>query len=431
MEIQLPYGSGTIPLRLDDAWDVTVVTALYTPGLADPEGGLTQALHRPRGAPPLAEWVRAGETVGIVVNDVTRATPTPLILRAILRELAAVPDNAITLFNATGTHRANTPAELEAMLGADLSSRFEIVQNDARDRATQTYLGQTRRGHPIWINRRLLDCDRLLLTGFIEPHFFAGFSGGGKAIMPGMGGLDTVLANHGPEMIADPHSTWGITVDNPIWEEIMEVGLRVGKSFLVNVVMNPDRAITGVFAGELSAAYPAGCDFARETSMAKASGLFDLVIASNSGYPLDQNLYQAVKGMSAAAQIVGPGGAIVIAAECRDGVPEGSSYQALLAEAGSPACLLERLHAPGPVRPDQWQVQIQAQIQANAEVHVFSGCLTPRQIEAALFTPVASLEEAVRSLVERFGATARIAVLPDGPIIIPIKRLSQPEAPIH
>ncbi len=417
MEIQLPYGSGTIPLQLDDAWDVSVVTAPYTPGLTGPEDALAEALHRPVGATPMAEWVRPGEKVGIVVNDVTRATPTPLILRAILNELAAIPDQNITLFNATGTHRANTPAELDFMLGADLARRFEIVQNDARDRAAQTYLGNTRRGHPIWINRRLLACDRLMLTGFIEPHFFAGFSGGAKAIMPGMGGLETVLANHGPDMIADPNSTWGITHGNPIWEEVLEVGLRVGKSFLVNVVMNRDRAITGVFAGELSAAYPAGCDFVRRTSMAKVDGLYDLVITSNSGYPLDQNLYQSVKGMSAAAQIVRPGGAIVIAAECRDGVPEGSSYQALLNEADSPAGLLEMLREPRPVRPDQWQAQIQAQIQARAEVHVYSSCLSPRQIEAALFIPVARLDESAVRLAEHCGT--RIAVLPDGPITIP------------
>jgi nickel-dependent lactate racemase len=258
-----------------------------------------------------------------------------------------------------------------------------------------------------------------ILTGFIEPHFFAGFSGGGKAIMPGMAGMPTVLANHGAAMIADARATWGITTGNPIAEEIAEVARRVGTDFLVNVVMNKNKQITGVFAGSLEEAHRQGCDYARQTAMVRVEAAYDIVLTTNSGYPLDQNLYQAVKGISAAAQIVKPGGAILIATECRDGIPYHGEYGAMLKEAGSPERMLAQVLAPDYSRPDQWQAQIQAQIQRRAQVYVYSHCLTHGQIEAALFKPADSVETMLKFLVQQYGPYARIAVLPEGPQTIP------------
>ncbi len=268
---------------------------------------IRQALRAPLGAPTLSEQVHASDRVGIIFSDLTRPTPNQIILPALLAELPHVPRENITLFNALGTHRPNTDAELRGMLGDALVDNYRIVQNNAFDQATQHYRGVTSHGHAIWINRQLEACDIKILTGFIEPHLFAGFSGGGKAIMPGMAGQQTVLGNHDARNIAHPSATWGVTWGNPIWEEIREVAVGSGRVFLLNVTLNKAKQLTGVFAGDLDQAHAAGCAFVKQTAMLPVPHPFDIVITTNSGYPLDLNLYQSVKGMSAASQIVRPG----------------------------------------------------------------------------------------------------------------------------
>jgi nickel-dependent lactate racemase len=395
-----------------------VVEPRYVPGLPDPAAALTAALRQPIGASPLREVVRPEHRVGIIFSDITRATPHELILPAVLAELAHVPRGHITLFNALGTHRPNTGAELRGMIGGLLDD-YRLVQNSPFDPETQVSLGVTARGHEIRINREVAACDIRILTGFIEPHFFAGFSGGGKALMPGMAGLRTVLGNHDAGMIAHPNATWGLTDGNPIQEEIMEVARAVGRAFLVNVTLNRDKEITGVFAGDLGPAHAAGCAFARATAMAGVPALFDIVITTNSGYPLDLSLYQAVKGMSAAGQVVKPGGAIIVAAECWDGIPDHGLYGQLLREAASPQELLERITAPGFLMQDQWEAQIQAQIQLKADVYIRSDYLTDEQIRSALLKPCHRIEETVAALRQRYGPGTTICVLPEGPQTIP------------
>ncbi len=419
MRIKLAYGKNGLEIELPAEWKVTVVEPKFVPGLPDQRAALQEALRAPLGAPPLREVAKSGDKVGIVFSDITRPTPNHLIIPAILDELAHVPQENITLFNAVGTHRPNTEAELRTMLGNGLVDAYPIVQNNAFDPSPQVCLGTTARGHEIWLNREVLACDVKILTAFIEPHFFAGFSGAGKALMPGMAGQRTVLGNHNAEMIAHPQATWGITWGNPIWEEVREVALRVGQTFLVNVTLNKNKEITGVFAGNLDVAHAAGCAFVKETAMAPLARPFDIVITTNSGYPLDLNLYQAVKGMSAAAQVVRPGGAIIIAAECWDGIPEHGLYGKLLREASSPQELLARICAPGFLEQDQWQAQIQAQIQLKADVYVRTDNLTDEQIESALLKPCHSIEETVRELRARLGPKAAICVLPEGPQTIP------------
>jgi lactate racemase len=422
MRVDLAYGKHGLSIDLPDAWDVTVIEPRHVAGLPDPRAALRGALRAPIAAPPLAELARPGQRVGIVVSDITRPTPHPLILPAVLGELAHLPAAAITLFNALGTHRPNTDAELRGMLGDGLVDAYRIVQNDCFDPSTQVRLGVTSRGHEAWLNRELVDCDLIVLTGFIEPHFFAGFSGGGKAVMPGMAGLPTILANHGPAMIGDPHATWGVTHGNPVWEDVREVAGWLPRAFLVNVALNKDKAVTGVFAGGLGEAHARGCAFVKEHAMVPVAGLFDIVITTNSGHPLDLNLYQSVKGMSAAAQVVKPGGAIVLATDCWDGLPEHGPYSQLLREAASPQDLLERVRAPGFLRQDQWQAQIQAQIQQRAEVYVYTDHLTDAQVRGALLRPCPSIEATVADLIGRHGPAARICVLPQGPQTIPFVR---------
>jgi nickel-dependent lactate racemase len=435
MQVRLAYGKTGLDVNLPDNGNVTVIEPKIVPKLPDPRRAVINALRSPMSAAPLRDQVRITDRVGIVFSDITRASPHQLMIPAVLEELAHVPPNNITLFNALGTHRPNTEGELCVMLGRELFNGYakpskkrtyhHIVQNNAFEPSTQVNLGVTCRGHPIWMNRELMACDVIILTGFIEPHFFAGFSGGGKAIMPGMAGQPTVLGNHDAAMIADPQAAWGVTWGNPVWEEIREVAMRCAsypgnrQLFLLNVTLNRDHQVTGVFAGDLDAAHAAGCGLTRQTAMIKVPHPYDIVITSNSGYPLDLNLYQSVKGMSAAAQIVKAGGAIILAADCWDGIPEHGQYKKLLGEAHNPQELLGRICTPGFLEQDQWQAQIQAQIQLKAEVYIYSHNLSDEQIRAALLLPCPRIEETVEALIGRIGPLATICVLPEGPHTIP------------
>jgi lactate racemase len=289
------------------------------------------------------------------------------------------------------------------------------VQNNAFDPATQVCLGTSSRGHEIWLNRELVECDLRVLTGFIEPHFFAGFSGGGKAVMPGMAGLRTVLGNHDAGMIGHPNATWGVTRGNPIWEEAREVALKTVPIFLLNVALNKDKQITGVFAGDLDQAHTRGCAFVRQTAMVAVPQAFDIVVTTNSGYPLDLNLYQTVKGMRAAEQIVKPGGAIVAAAECWDGIPDHGLYGQLLRESKSPRELLDRVLAFTEPVQDQWEAQVQAIVQLKADVYLRSDGLSDGQITAALLKPCHRVEDTLAELRQRYGPGASLCVLPEGP----------------
>jgi lactate racemase len=417
--IQLAYGKTGCPLNLEEEWNAEIIQPFYESGLADAFAALRQAFEEPIASVGLRGRAAGKRRVGIIVNDITRATPTPLILAALLEQLADLPGLEITLFNALGTHRENSPDELRSMLGADLAGRLRIVQNNCTERSTQVCLGRNSLGHEVWINRELAACDLKILTGFIEPHFFAGFSGGGKAIMPGMASLDTILANHSAQNIAHPQATWGVTHGNPIWEEVHEVGLMAGDTFLVNVTLNRDKEITAVFAGDLTQAHAAGCEHVRQHAMAAVEAPFDIVVTSNSGYPLDLNLYQTVKGMSAAAQVVKEGGRILAVAECWDGIPEHGSFKDLLCDARSPRDLLARIHQPGFARQDQWQAQILAQILLKAQVSVYSQHLSDEQLRDAMLQPAGDPNQVLRQWVAEMGPGARICVMPEGPLSIP------------
>jgi len=419
MKIRLAYGKTGLNINLPDELNITVIIPKFVKGITDQKGAIRKALKQPIKSLPLIKLVKPSDKIGIIFSDITRPTPNKLILPAIIDELEHIPQQNITLFNALGTHRSNTETELRMMLGDSIVENYQIVQNNANDQSTQAYLGTTSKGHDIWLNQEMIKCDVKILTGFIEPHFFAGFSGGGKAIMPGMAGQQSVLGNHDANMISHPKATWGITEGNPIWEEIHEVALKVGKSFLLNVSLNNKNQITGIFSGDLSAAHKAGCNFVKETAMVPVSHYFDIVIASNSGYPLDLNLYQSVKGMSAAAQIVRKGGTIIVAASCWDGIPDHGLYGQLLKDAKNPKDLLNKIHKPGFLKQDQWQVQIQAQIQLKANVFIHSNNLTPTQIHTAMLQASENIEETLEDVLKKYGHQASICVLPEGPQTIP------------
>jgi nickel-dependent lactate racemase len=419
LRIRLAYGRQGLDVTLPDNTDV--IRPGFVAGLADERRALLQALRAPIDSPPLRDLVHPGDSVVLVHTDITRATPNDRILPVVLGELESAglrPAN-ITLLNGLGTHRPQTKAELRAMLGDKVVERYACRQHDCNDDQNLIPLGETARGHPVRVNRQYLEADVRLLTGFIEPHFFAGFSGGPKAVLPSLAGRESVFTNHGLRMIGHPNARWGVTEGNPIWEEMREVALRTHPTFLLNVALNNQREITGVFAGEMMAAHSMGCRFVRERAMVQVEAPYDIVITTNSGYPLDQNLYQSVKGMKAAEQIVVDQGVIVVAAACEDGLPEHGQYASLLAEAGSPEKVLALISQEGFHAQDQWQVQIQAQIQQRAQVFVYSDGLSDEQIQRALLTPCRDIEATVAEMVKKYGAQARICVLPEGPQTIP------------
>ncbi len=419
MKIRLAYGKKGMEIRLPEELSPAVVEPAYVPGLAEEAQSVRDALRRPISSRALRDVVRSSDKVGIVFNDITRATPYPMILPALLAELDHVRDDHIVLLNATGTHRPNTKPELRTMLGNQIVDRFRIVQNDALDRSTHAHVGTTRSGNQIWLHKEYVECDVRILTGFIEPHFFAGFSGGGKACMPGLALLETVLRNHSVAHLDNPRASWGVTYGNPLWEEILEAASMVPPVFLLNVTLNRDKQITGVFAGDLEQAHKQGCAFVKKTAMAPVRQPYDIVITSNSGYPLDLNLYQSIKGISAASQIVREGGSIIMAADCWDGIPEHGQYARLLRQADSPGHLLEAIRTPGFEAQDMWQVQIQALISQKADVYLYSQNLRDEQITAALLKPCRSIEATVAELVKKLGRAASICVLPEGPQTIP------------
>lgn len=309
------------------------------------------------------------------------------------------------------------------MLGDPIVDRYRIIQNEADERASHVLVGTTRgsgrAGNDIWLHGAFVACDVKILTGFIEPHFFAGFSGGGKAVMPGLALLETVMRNHSADHLDAPRTRWGIRKGNPLWEEIHEAAGMIDPTFLLNVTLNREHEITGVFAGHWEKAHAQGCAFVKETAMVPVDDPFDIVITSNSGYPLDLNVYQSVKGMSAAAQVVREGGSIIVAAECWDGIPEHGDYARLLSESDSVASLLERVRDPDCGLQDTWQGHIQALISRKADVYFYSDNLTNEQIKDALLTPCLSIEETVQRLLERYGPEATICVLPEGPQTVP------------
>ena len=419
MIVKLAYGKSGLELNLPDKLDVTIVKPKYIPGLENQSVAITEALRNPISEKPLKDCISSQNKIAIVFSDITRATPYPLILPALLGELNHVPDENITFFNATGTHRFNTKEEQNQILGKNIIDRFKIIQNDSNDRDSHIEVGTTSTGNDIWLHKEFVFSDFKILTGFIEPHFFAGFSGGGKAAMPGLAMLETILRNHNAKNIDDKKSTWGITTGNPIFEEIKEAANFVTSTFLLNITLNRDQKITGVFAGDLSEAHAGGCAFVKETSMVPVKQPFDIVISSNSGYPLDLNLYQSVKGMSAASQVVKQGGSIIIIADCWDGIPDHGEYGKMLAEAENIETLLETIRKPGYLRQDQWQAQIQALVLHKADIHFYSRNLSEQQIQNAHLKPCKNIEETVADLLNKYGKETKICILPEGPQTIP------------
>jgi nickel-dependent lactate racemase len=416
MTVNLAYGSGHLPIEVPND-RTTVIEPANITGLADEQAAVLGALQKPIGSQPLLERISPDTKICIAFTDITRATPNDRIIPWLLEHLGGPNDN-ITLLNQLGTHRPNTKEELEIMLTPEVVANYRVLNHEPENPDALVQVGTTADGTPALLNRHIVEADLRIITGFIEPHFFAGFSGGVKGIMPGCAGLETVMSNHGAKNIGDPQATFGITEGNPLWEELRDIALKAGPSFLFNVTLNEQRDITNVFAGDIIEAHKSGCAFVKKSAMQPVGQAFDIVVTTNSGYPLDLNLYQGVKGMSAGARVLKEGGTLILAAECREGVPGGSPLDELLRSADSIEEILAKLSTPGFVRPEQWQAQIQALVQRRAEVLVRCE-LDDATLRACHLAPCADITAEVAKRLAKLSPDARVAVLPQGPLTIP------------
>lgn len=419
MRVHLAYGTTGLDIEVDPAV-TTVVEPVFQAAVPDQAAALRAALRDPVAGPPLRERVRPGQTVAISACDGTRPQPRDLMIPAILDELDGITRlEDIVILVATGTHRGNDDAELRTMFGDAVVDSVRIVNHDARAADELVFAGVHGKDVPVWLNRQWTEADVRITTGFVEPHFFAGFSGGPKLVAPGLAGLDTVLVLHDAARIGDPRATWGVIEGNPVHDDVRAIAAATGVTFALDVVLNRDKEIVAAFGGDLFPMHAAAREAARRTAMRPVPAPFDVVVTTNSGFPLDQNLYQAVKGMSAARQIARPGGVIVCAAECRDGFPDHGSYREVLASAPTPQALIDDILARPKTVADQWQVQIQAQIQAANRVVMHTSFLSDADLAAAHLEQTRDVTATVADALAAAGPGARLCVLPEGPQTIP------------
>ena len=416
MKTELLYGKGIVAVEVPE--HTKIIEPAHQAGMPDEIQAIKDALLNPIGTQPLPELVKSVDKVAIVISDITRPTPNEKLVPAIIERLPHVPLENFVIINGTGTHRDQTEEEFVQMLGQWVVDNIRIINNHCHDKETLVKVGHSSFGCDVYLNKEYVEADFKIVTGFIEPHFFAGFSGGPKGIMPGIAGIETIMTFHNARMIGDPLATWGNMVNNPLQDMTREINRMCKPDFMLNVTLNRDKEITNVFAGELYEAHDRGCQYVKDHVMVQCEERFDVVITSNSGYPLDQNLYQAVKGMSAAQKIVKKGGTIIIASECSDGLPNHGNYASILQMANTPQGLLDLINDPEFKIFDQWQVQKQAVIQVWADVYVYS-MLTDEQVKLAMLKPTKDISGLLEQLKEKYGENMTVAVLPLGPLTIP------------
>jgi nickel-dependent lactate racemase len=418
MRVALAYGRSQLELNLPDDRRIDVLEKHPVPPLTDTDAAVRRALDDPIGSPPLRELARGRSDAVIVVSDRTRPVPNAVVLPPILDALRAggLPPEAVAIQVATGLHRPNTPAELDEMLGTELARSLRIVQHDARDAESHADLGRTEGGIPIRIDRFFLGSDLRILTGLIEPHLMAGFSGGRKAVCPGLADVETVRVAHGPAMLEGQVGP-GIVDGNPLHVGLLEIQRRVGAHFLVNVALDRERRLAAVFGGDVERAHAQGMEFVEREAGVTIDEPADVVIVSGGGDPLDATFYQAIKGISTAAGIVRPGGAILLCASLSEGIGS-ASFEKLLRECDSPRDFELRLEDDEFFAVDQWMVQHLCQAHRRARVLLYTDGLPPEATRELLVQPVPTPAAGIERALAGMGADARIAVLPQGPYVL-------------
>lgn len=420
MELTLRFGRQGLRVCLPEQNVRHVLRMNPLPVLADPKRAVEAALKQPVGTPSLAEIAVGRKDAVIVVSDITRPVPNAVILPPLLETLAqaGLPPKRVTILVATGLHRGNTAQELQEMLGEEVcESGCHIINHEARQTEQHLYLGHTPRSLPVYVDRRYVEADLKILTGLIEPHLMAGYSGGRKAICPGLCSAETILAWHSPHMLAAKEACAGNLWRNPVHEEALAIAdMAGGADFIVNVVLNEARQLTGVFAGDMRLAHIAGMELAEKQCKVALSEPVDIVVTSAAGYPLDLTFYQGIKGIVGALPIVKPGGSIIIAQENAEGIG-GPEFTKLILSQKSLHAFTEALFAGKIKCIDQWQLQELAQACERANVYSISSL--PADLQRRLFVqPAPCVEDAVAEAMRRHGPRATMAVIPEGPYVL-------------
>ena len=422
MIISIPYGRIFVSLELPSEKVLAILQPSELRGVDDGANLVREALGKPFGGYPLSRMALGKEKACIVVSDYTRATPNNILLPPIIEELedAGLRADNIRILVAYGLHKPASESEIREFLGGEIPREIEIVNHDATDESSLVYLGMTSFGTRVSVNRLVVESDLLVLTGLIEPHFFAGYSGGRKAILPGVSGREAIFNNHSFKMIMHPLSRYGVLDGNPIHEDMVEAAKMVNvPKYLVNVVIDRMHRIAGAFTGDIFEAHLEGVKFLDRHVKIKPPSKADIVITSNGGYPLDRDLYQTVKGMATGELVVRKGGAIVVFAECIDGIGRGhEEFYRLMVEAKAPEEVLERIRREEPIK-DQWEAQILARILINAKVILVTKNIKHSIIEEMHMIPASSPEEALEEAYRVTGKDSKIIVIPEGPYTIP------------
>jgi lactate racemase len=415
MNIHLAYGKEGLEVEVPQNNLAKILTMKATPPLQEPLKAIEESLRHPIGCGALGDLARKATRVSIVVCDFTRPVPNKTLLPPLLAALEAngIQKMNITILIATGLHRPSTPAEREMMFGPDIMCGYTIVDHHASIFAEQRFVGRTRRNTPVYIDERLCSADLKITVGFIEPHLMAGFSGARKIIAIGCAGEETIKTLHSPSFLDDPLCCEGSIDRNPLHHELLEIAHMAGHDFTVDVALDADKKITGVFAGHPRLAHAAGVEAVRTSVGATLPRPADIVLTTCAGYPLDLTYYQAIKGMTAALPVLRQGGVLILAAECAEGL--GSEKFIGAATRFGSADEFDRWIHSHPVEVDQWQLQECAKAVRRGDVIVVSSGIKPEHRERLFVQTSTSVDDALQRAFRKLGPDATIAVIPKGP----------------
>jgi len=421
MTVDMRYGRQGLDIELPDDINTQVLHLNPVPRLTDSGKQLEKGLRDPLGSPPLAELAAGRSDACIVISDITRPVPNELLVGPLLEilESAGLRREDILILVATGLHRAATEAEVVAMLGPEIAANYRAESHQARDRAAQVDLGTTPGGIPVLIDRRYVEADLKILVSLVEPHLFAGYSGGRKTICPGLSAIETIMAFHSPQIIEAEAAITGNIGTNPCDAAAWHVArLAGGADFTVNCTLNEQRELTGIFCGHLAEAPFAAMTLAEQQSKIVLNEPVDITITSNAGYPLDLTFYQGLKGATAAAQITLPGGTIIICQENAEGIGS-EEYTELMLSVDDPHEYVEHALATGENHIDQWALHQLDKVLRQHNVYNYSTGIPPDQQRQLFVEPVSSVEAGLEQALAEHGRDATVAVIPEGPYVMP------------
>jgi nickel-dependent lactate racemase len=415
MKAHFSFGKSGVDVSVPDGFSTQVIMSHTALALNDEQAALARALDAPIGCEPLLRLAAGKKTAAISVCDITRPAPNRVTLPPLLDRLhqAGIPADGITILIATGLHRGATEDEINTIVGPDIAAKYRIVSHNAKLLNEHRYLGTTGRGTPVYIDERFMAAELHITLGFIEQHLMLGFSGGRKLIAPGLAAQETIKVIHSPRFMREPLATEGSIAGNPLHDELLEVARRSRHDFMLDVTLTQERKISGVFAGDPVKAHAAGVAFVEQTCLEWLEEPVDAVITSAAGYPLDLTFYQCVKGITAAAHMVKPGGRILIVAQCAEGVgsPE---FARRLSGMKSFRTFLDEIQS-SPVEVDQWQLEKLALTGEKFELYFYIPGVTRGQLGFLAGSAFNSLPEALAATLDGLPADARIALVPEGP----------------